>query len=447
MSTSTVEISIAPRSVVEVTPAARRKAVVAGTIGNLVEWFDWSVYGFFAPIFATEFFPKGNQMAALLAALAVFAVGFLVRPIGAMVLGPYADRHGRRSGMALTILLMAGSSLLAAIIPNFATWGIWAPILLVVARCIQGFSAGGEFGTSSAYMVEHARPGKRAYVGSWQQVSVGGGTLLASILMLVMLNTMNRADLHAWGWRVAFGLGAVLGLLGLWLRLRAAETEAFENVKATDKLERRPMWTALKEHPRAVVRVIAMVAAGTALVQFWFVYAPTLLSLRTGEAIRRGTEMQPAKAAQMAALIALAVFTVLQPLSGWLSDKIGRRPMLLFFSLGSAITFVPLILMVKPGAGMLGYLLPPLVSGIFLAAYAGSLAAMMAEQFPAEVRTAGISVPYGIAVAIFGGVTPLVSTAMLNKGIYGVFMGIIVALCLASAIVFWRMRETKDDVL
>lgn len=425
-------------------PQIRRKAVVAGTIGNFVEWFDWSIYGFFAPIFATEFFPKADRTAALLAALAIFAVGFLFRPIGALFFGPYADRHGRRAGMVLTLSLMAGASALAAIVPNYLSIGLAAPIIFVLARCIQGFSAGGEFGTSSAYMVEHADQGKRASVGAWQQVSVGGGTLMASIVMLVMLNTMAPSALHGYGWRIAFGLGAIFGLVGLYLRLKAAETDPYANLKQEQKVERRPMLTVLKQYPREVLRVIAMVAAGTGLVQFWFVYAPTMLSVRTGEVVTAGGQLQPAKPAQMGALIGLAVFTLLQPLSGRLSDRFGRKPLMLFFALGSAITFVPLILMVKPGIGIIGYLVPPIVSGIFLAAYAGSLAAIMAEQFPAHVRTAGISLPYGIAVAIFGGLTPLFSAAMLSAGRYWIFMAVIVVLCLASAVVFVRMPETKD---
>ncbi len=427
------------------TPAAvRKKAVIAGTIGNFVEWFDWSIYGFFAPVFATEFFPKHDRTAALLATLAIFAVGFLFRPIGAIFFGPYGDRHGRRAGMTLTIVLMAGASLIAALVPSYSAIGISAPIIFVLARCLQGFSAGGEFGTSSAYMVEHADPHQRATVGSWQQVSVGGGTLLASGLMLVMLNMMDPVALHSYGWRIAFGLGAVLGLVGLWLRLRAAETDSYTNLVNSDRISRRPLRELVTRYPRQVLRVVMMVAAGTALVQFWFVYAPTMLSARTGELVTVGGRMQPAKIAQLGALAGLLVFTLLLPISGKLSDRLGRRPMLMFFALGSAVSFVPLILMVKPGVGPIAYLLAPSMSAVFLAAYAGSLAAMMAEQFPAEVRTAGISLPYGLAVAIFGGFTPILSEKLYQAGNYTYFMVVVVVLCLLSAVVFWRMPETRD---
>lgn len=186
----------------------------------MVEWFDWSVYGFFAPYFAAAFFPQADETARLLSAFAVFAVGFFVRPLGGAVLGSYADRHGRRAGMTLTILLMAVASLVMALLPTWHAIGVAAPLLLVLARCVQGFSAGGEFGTSSAFLVENAERGGRARAGSWQQVSVGAGTLAASALAAAMFATMTPEALTSWGWRVAFGLGAVFGLVGLYLRRR-----------------------------------------------------------------------------------------------------------------------------------------------------------------------------------------------------------------------------------
>lgn len=407
--------------------------MVAGTAGNLVEWFDWSVYGFFAPYFAASFFPRQDEVARLLSVYAVFAVGFFARPLGGAVLGSYADRHGRRNGMTLTILLMAGASLAMALLPTWETIGVAAPILLVLARCVQGFSAGGEFGTSSAFLVENAAPGRRASAGSWQQVSVGAGTLGASLLASVMFATLAPEAVSSWGWRAAFGLGAVMGLLGLYLRVRIPDTHAFNVTRAEGRIRRRPLSDVFTKHPRAALRVVGLVAAGTALVQFWFVYLPTLAHLRTGIAVRE---------AQIAATVALAVFTVLQPLSGRLSDRFGRRPMLLFFAIGSALTFAPLLLTMRPT--LLGVLVPAVISAVFLAAYAGSLAAVMAEQFPPEVRTAGISLPYGIAVAIFGGLTPSVATALVGADRFGLFLGIVIALCLVSALVFATMKETKN---
>lgn len=409
---------------------------MAGTLGNLVEWFDWSVYGFFAPYFAASFFPQGDRTAQLLSVFAVFAVGFFFRPLGGAVLGSYADRHGRRAGMTLTISLMAVASLAMALTPTFAAIGLAAPIVLVLARALQGFSAGGEFGTSSAFLVENAAPGQRARAGSWQQVSVGAGTLMASLLASLMFAALPREDIAAWGWRLAFGLGAILGLLGLYLRVRIPDTEAFTTTRAQGRLARRPLLEVFRSHPRAALRVVGLVAAGTALVQFWFVYFPTLANLRTGVEL---------SVAQPAAALGLAVFTILQPLSGRLSDRFGRRPLLLVFALGSAVTFAPLLLTLRPTFASL--LVAVSVSAVFLAAYAGSLAAIMAEQFPPEVRTAGISLPYGIAVAVFGGLTPAVATALVAQDRFAVFLVIMIGLLLASAVVFHRMPETRDLTL
>ena len=414
----------------------RRRSLVAGTVGNLVEWFDWSVYAFFVPYFAASFFPTADvdRFGALLAGFAVFAVGFFFRPLGAAVLGSYADRHGRRAGMTLTILLMAGASALIALLPTYAQIGVAAPVLLTLARCAQGFSAGGEFGTSSAFLVENAPPGRRAWAGSWQQVSVGAGTLIASALASFMFSVGTEEFLTTWGWRIAFGIGAVLGVLGLWLRMAVPDTEAFTRTRDAGRLARRPLTEVLRKHPRAALRVVGLVAAGTALVQFWFVSLPTVLHLKTGVELRD---------AQIAAMLGLAVFTFLQPVSGRLSDRFGRRPLLIFFALGSAVTFIPL--MATVGQTMSSVLVAVSVSAVLLAAYAGSLAAVMAEQFPPEVRTAGISLPYGIAVAVFGGLAPVLATATVQAGTFWVFEAVMVGLCLISALVYWRMRETRDD--
>ncbi len=409
----------------------RRHAIAAGTVGNFVEWFDWNVYAFFAPFFASQFFPDGSEVVRLLNTFAVFAIGFFLRPLGGAVLGSFADRHGRKAGMTLTIGLMAAGSLFIALIPTHAMIGIWAPILLVLARGMQGFSAGGEFGTSSAYMVENAVPGRRATVGALQQVSVGFGTLLAALLAGIMSSILAPELMAAWGWRLAFILGAVMGLVGLYLRLRVDDTPVFNQVKREGRRVRQPLTQVLREHPRAALQVVAMVAAGTALVQLWFASLPALARVLVDA---------PVKTGQYAATIALAVFTLLLPLTGRLSDRFGRRPLLITFAIGSALTLAPAMLLMRPT--LIGVALPASISAVFLAVYAGSLAAMMAEQFPPEVRTAGISLPYGIAVAVFGGTTPYIAMGLISQGLLWVFLAIMTALCLASAFVFWRMRET-----
>jgi MHS family alpha-ketoglutarate permease-like MFS transporter len=208
-----------------------RKAIIAGGIGNAVEWVDWAVYTTFSSIFAHHFFPQGDPIAALLATLAIFAVGFVMRPVGAAVMGAYADRHGRKKGLVLTIGLMAGATAVIGLAPTYETVGILSPIILVVARMVQGFSAGGEFGSSSAFLVESAAPRRRAFAGSWQQVSVGAGVLLASGMGAIITSTLSKEALDSWGWRLAFIVAALLGLVGLWLRSSVEETDSFVNAK------------------------------------------------------------------------------------------------------------------------------------------------------------------------------------------------------------------------
>ncbi|GAA2211435.1 MFS transporter [Nonomuraea monospora] len=423
------------------TPATRltpqqRKAIVAGAIGNTVEWVDWAIYTTFAAVFSKQFFPSGDETVSLLSTLAVFAVGFLMRPIGGAILGAYGDRHGRKKGMTLTISLMAAAAFVIAICPGYESIGIAAPIVLVLARLVQGFSAGGEFGTSSAFLVESAAPGRRAFAGSWQQVSVGGGVLIASGLGTVLTSTLDEAALQSWGWRVAFVLGGLLGLVGLWLRVSVPETEAFAKAASSGRTRANPLVVMVRDHPRAALRVAGVTIAGTLLYYVWVSYMPTYAHVDTGI---------PLNQALLANTIAVLVFLILLPFGGLLSDLVGRKPTMLGFALGFLVLAWPAFRFLDGGFGSL--LVIELVGMVFLVGYSANCAAIMAEQFPAEVRTTGIGLPYALAVAIFGGTAPYVTTWLSSSGHRDLVWMYVAAAALIGVIVYATMPETKGKEL
>ncbi|HEX3788577.1 MAG TPA: MFS transporter [Pseudonocardiaceae bacterium] len=416
--------------------AEQKRAVLAGSIGNAVEWVDWAVYSTFASVFGGQFFPSHNQTAALLSTLLVFAVGFFMRPVGGAVLGAYADRHGRKKAMTLTIGLMAAAALVVAVCPSYHVIGVGAPVVLVFARLVQGFSAGGEFGTSSAFLVESAGRGRRAFAGSWQQVSVGAGTLLASVMGTVLTSTLDSTALDTWGWRVAFGVGGLLGLVGLWLRRSISETESFTRVVQDGERPRRPLLTMLATQPKPALRVIGITIAGTLIYYLWVSYLPSYAHVTTGI---------PLSKALLANTIGLCVFLVLLPFGGLLSDRVGRKPTLLVFAIGFAVLAWPLLHLL--GGGFWSLLVVELIGLVLLVGYSANCAVIMAEQFPPEVRTVGIALPYALAVAVFGGTAPYVTTWLSTSGHRDLVWIYLAVAALIGVAVYATMPETKDEEL
>jgi MHS family alpha-ketoglutarate permease-like MFS transporter len=412
--------------------ASQRKAVVAGSIGNTVEWVDWAVYATFSSVFAGQFFPSDNDAAALLSTLAVFAVGILMRPVGGALLGAYSDRHGRKKGLTLTISLMAGASLLIAVCPSYGTIGIAAPVVLLLARLLQGFSAGGEFGSSSAFLIESAARGRRAFAGSWQQVSVGAGTLIAAAMGTVLTGSLSESAMQSWGWRVAFAVGGLLGLIGLWLRMSVEETEAFARLDPGERKKSNPLRAMFVQHPRAALRVVGITVAGTLVYYVWISYMPSYAHVTTGIPLSR---------ALLANTISLVVFLVLLPFGGLLSDKLGRKPTMLAFAGGFVVLAWPLLHgLTADFWTLLGI---ELVGMILIVGYSANCAVVMAEQFPAEVRTTGIGLPYALAVAIFGGTAPYVTTWMSSNGYRDMVWLYVAAAALIGVLVYATMPETK----
>ncbi|MFM0221299.1 MFS transporter [Paraburkholderia dipogonis] len=414
----------------------QKKAIAAATLGTIVEFADWIIYATFASLFSRHFFPAHNEKISLLSAFAVFAVGFVMRPIGGAVLGAYADRHGRKNGLALSVALMAGSSLVIAVCPGYATIGMVAPIILVVARLVQGFAAGGEFGSASTFLIESSAPSRRGFTGSWQHFAVNAGVLVAALIGYILTSCISEQSMASWGWRLAFAIAGLMGFVALWVRLSVSETEAFKKTAVSQQNRRHPFFVLLGEHRRAALRVIGIAMAGNLSVYLWLVLFPTFAHMRTGLPLRDGFS---------ASVISIVVSLFAIPFFGKLSDRIGRRPVLLVFAGGSAVFAWP----------SLHYLANDFLTdtvivtiGMLLSSgFTATCAAVMAEQFPAEIRATGVALPYAISATLFGGTLPYIVTAMSNAGFSDYIWVYIAVVCAGGFCVYAVMPETKGRVL
>ena len=410
--------------------------VMGGLIGNFIEWYDWTIYGLLSSVFAAQFFPSGNAITSLLATLATFALGFVMRPIGSIVLSPLADKYGRRRMLSLTILLMGAGSLIAAVTPSFATIGIAAPLLLLFARLLQGFSAGGEFQGAAAFLVEHAPMERRGFVGSLHLASIGFAVLIATGVSALTTNLIAQPALSEWGWRIPFLIGAILSLYGLYIRIGLPETPHFVAVEQQRAVESRPMLRALKDHPRESFIVFAM-QMGTVMFYIWTVFLPTYAHLAGGLPLGLGL---------IGGVISLAVFCVVTPAAGALSDRIGRRPLLVAYAIGFFVLAWPMLHLLQNGDFMT-FLLVDIVGCVLLAMIDGVLSATLCELFPTAVRTSGIGLPYAVCAAIFGGTAPLIAAWLISMNRPGLIAVYIMAIAAIGGITFIRMRETRGVAL
>ncbi|MFF7159996.1 MFS transporter [Streptomyces sp. NPDC008086] len=416
-------------------PASRPvRQLLAASVGNAVEWYDWYAYTFLATYIAAEVFPKSadNSLVPLLSTFAVFAVGFFMRPVGGLLMGAVADRRGRRSALTVTILLMGGSSLLVGLTPTYETVGVLAPVILVLARLLQGLSVGGEFAASTTFLVESAGPGRRGLFSSFQYVSTTAGQLVASGIATLLVDTLSDGQMNGWGWRVPFVLGAVLSLVGFWIRQGAEETRSAEQRQAP----RPGLLEALRRHPRQSLLICGITAGGTIAYYTWTSYLPTYAELNAG--IEKSDAL-------LAGTISLAFFGLLQPIGGLLSDRFGRRPLLLFFGLGFALLTVPLLHALHDSFATL--LLVQCAGMVLLTGFTSISAAVNAEVFPPRVRAAGIGFPYSLTVAMFGGTAPYVGTLFKELGHANLFPWYVAVLCLGSSLVYLRLPETAHKPL
>jgi MFS transporter, MHS family, alpha-ketoglutarate permease len=412
------------------------KTLISASIGNAVEWFDWTVYATFVVYFAGQFFPAENEALALIGATSTYALAFFFRPLGGILLGRFADLRGRKAGMLLTILLMAGGSMVIAILPTYEQVGWLAPILLLLARIAQGMSLGGEVSNASAYLGEIAPPAHRGRYSSFFYVSTGSALLAASLLGVLLTRVLDEDQLNSYGWRIAFFIGGLLGLIGMWLRRSLVETEQFEESAEKARATKHPLLQTIKYHPKAVVQLCAFTLLST-LSYYTFFSALTPFAIKF-----RGADDNDVF---LALSIGTALFVALCYPFGALSDRFGRKPQMLVWSGGYALLIVPLSFLVRDN---LLSLIVVFCTGLGLYALLASIApAVMSELFPTELRATGIGAWYNLTVALFGGTAPLVITALSEAGHpLWFFWYVAIAAAVAFAVIL-TLKETKGTEL
>jgi MFS transporter, MHS family, alpha-ketoglutarate permease len=414
----------------------RLKSIIGGSAGNLVEWYDWFAYASFAIYFAPVFFPKGDPTAQLLSTAAVFAVGFIVRPIGAWVMGRYADNKGRKAGLTLSVALMFGGSMLLALAPTYAMAGIGGPLTLLVARMLQGLSLGGEYGASATYLSEMAPRKNRGFWASFQYMTLCGGQLVAILVAVVLQSLLSEADLTAWGWRIPFFIGALLALGVYLLRRNLAETKSFQNM-ADD----RPASTAAtlwRDHRRESI-LVAMLSAGGGMSAYTFTsYMQKYLFNTVGFSKATATYIVAA---------ALIWFTLIQPVFGALADKFGRKPMLLIFGIGGAIATIPVFLLLEATTSPVTAALLIMIPLTLQAGYSANNALVKAELFPAHIRSLGVALPYAMGNAVFAGTVEMIALALKGWGVERAFYVYVAVVIAVAGVATWMLPETRDASL
>ncbi len=411
----------------------RLRSIFGGSVGNLVEWYDWYVYAAFSLYFAQAFFPAGDRTAQLLNAAGVFALGFLVRPVGGWLFGRLADRRGRRVALTASVTLMCAGSLLIAVVPGYDVIGVAAPALLVLARLLQGLSVGGEYGTSATYLSEIAGREHRGFYASFQYVTLIMGQLLAlAVLLLLQLVLLTDAQLEAWGWRIPFAIGAGFAVVASWLRRGIDETDSFAKCDAP-KSQAGALRT-LAAHPREVLIVIGLTMGGTLAFYTYTTYMQKFLVNTVG--LSRTD-------ASLVSAATLAVFMCLQPLFGALSDRIGRRPLLLGFGILGAAFTVPLLTALSTATSVTQAFWLIMAALVIVSGYTSINAVVKAELFPVDIRALGVGLPYALAVTLFGGTAEFVALWFKAAGHESWFYWYVTACIACSLVVYATMRETR----
>jgi MHS family alpha-ketoglutarate permease-like MFS transporter len=415
------------------TPGARIKSIFSGSVGNLVEWYDWYVYSAFSLYFAKSFFPEGDLTAQLLSTAVVFAVGFLMRPIGAYIFGMYADRAGRKAALILSVLMMCGGSLLIGLTPGYQTIGVWAPALLLFGRLLQGLSVGGEYGTSATYLSEIATKDRRGFYASFQYVTLIMGQLLAlAVLILLQQVFLTEEQLHAWGWRIPFFIGAGCAIYALYLRRNMHETESFAKQSAVGA--KQGSFAELLRHPKALLVVVGLTMGGTVAFYTFTTYMQLFLVNTAGMSKDVATAINAAT---------LFVYMLIQPLVGALSDRIGRRPILIAFGVLGTICTIPLMNAIGNASSALSAFFLIMLALIIVSGYTAINAVVKAELFPVHIRALGVGLPFSIAVSIFGGTASMIALWFKQQGMESGFYWYVTGCIACSLLVYGLMKDTR----
>ncbi|OMP68251.1 MFS transporter [Domibacillus epiphyticus] len=407
--------------------------IFKGSVGNLIEWYDWYVYSAFAVYFSSEFFPEGDPTSQLLNTAAIFAVGFLMRPIGSLLMGRYADRHGRRAALTLSITVMASGSLIIACTPSYNSIGIMAPIILVIARLLQGLSLGGEYGTSATYLSEMASSGRRGFYSSFQYVTLVAGQMVALGVQIILQQVLSESDMYSWGWRIPFVIGAMGALAVLWLRRTMDESEQFTKMDSKSKESAGSVRTLMK-HPKAVLTVVGLTLGGTVAFYTYTTYLQKFMVNTVG---------LEKEVVSWINFIALLIFVVLQPLAGMVSDKIGRRPLLMTFGILGTLLTVPIFMIMEQATSSFVAFLLMMLGLIIVTGYTSINAIVKAELFPTEIRALGVGLPYALTVAVFGGTAEFIALWLKNIGYESLFYYYVAGCIAVSFLVYWRMAESS----
>jgi MHS family alpha-ketoglutarate permease-like MFS transporter len=415
----------------------RIRNIVGGSAGNLVEWYDWYVYSAFTLYFAPAFFPEGDLTAQLLSSAAVFAVGFVMRPIGAWIMGIYSDNRGRKAGLTLSVTLMCLGSLMIAVTPGYAQIGSLAPAILVLARMLQGLSVGGEYGASATYLSEMAGQKRRGFFSSFQYVTLIAGQLIALAVLLVLQFSMSEAALEGWGWRIPFAIGALLAVVVFYIRRRLAETESFETARAAGAPKSSGL-NLFRDHPKQAFLVMALTAGGTLAFYAYTTYMQKFLVNTSGFGREAASQVMTA---------ALFLFMCMQPIAGALSDRIGRKPVMVTFGLLGMVLTVPIFTALETVQDPIAAFVLVFAALLIVTGYTSINAVVKAELFPAHIRALGVALPYALANTLFGGTAEYVALWLKDAGMERGFYWYVTAMIGLSLIVYVTMRDTKKHSL